>query len=47
MFLSPIFCYLPALRPKYLPQHPTLHHPRPISFPWYDTVVLTPTWNKR
>jgi len=47
MLFSPLFCYLPALRPKYLPQHPTVHHNRPIYFPRYDIPILTPIWNSR
>jgi len=31
MQFSPLPCYLARLRPKYLPQHPILEHPQPIS----------------
>jgi len=35
---SPQFpAYIITLRLKYLPQHPTLEHPRPMNFPQFET----------
>jgi len=31
MYFCLSFCYCHRLRPKRLPQHPTLEHPQPIS----------------
>ena len=39
-------CYLVALRPKYLPQHPILEHPRPMLLPLCGRTSFTPIPNK-
>ena len=44
-FLHP--CYLVPLRPKYLPQHPTLKHPQSTFLPQCVRPSFTPIQNRR
>jgi hypothetical protein len=37
----PIPNYIVPLRPKYLPQHPILLHPRPMFLPHYEQHSFT------
>ena len=39
---TPLHCYLVPLRPKYLPQHPILEHPQPMTVPRRDRPSFTP-----
>jgi hypothetical protein len=40
---SPLPCYIVPLRPKYLPQHPTIERPKPVFLPEFKTPRNTPT----
>ena len=43
----PIPCYLVPLRPKYLPQHPTLRYPQTTFLHQRERPCFTPTQNNR